>query len=45
MGDGVNKNVKSDSFVKKLGNDGNSGKMVVTEEILIGKLKIVVVQR
>ena len=25
-GDGVNKNVKSDSFVKKLGNDGNSGK-------------------
>ena len=25
-GDGVNKNVKSASFVKKLGNDGNSGK-------------------
>ena len=25
-GDVVNKNVKSDSFVKKLGNDGNSGK-------------------
>lgn len=25
-GDGVNKNVKSDSFVKKLGNDSNSGK-------------------
>ena len=32
-------------LLKKLGNDGNSGKMVVTEEILIGKLKIVVVQR
>ena len=25
-GDGANKNVKSDSFVKKLGNDSNSGK-------------------
>ena len=25
-GDSVNKNVKGDSFVKKLGNDGNSGK-------------------
>ena len=25
-GDGANKNFKSDSFVKKLGNDGNSGK-------------------
>ncbi len=25
-GDGANNNVKSDSFVKKLGNDGNSGK-------------------